>query len=843
MKLKHHLTAILLLWTIFPAAAQLPVFDGDKGKLAWSSDLARTFLTPTQIVWLSSESGKPVQNAPSILNKGICQAYLDPGKYLTLVNTTNDNSDILPKYQEVPQAQTSAKVLEYLPVHIQPVIGAWFWSENEFEPNGYKHFIDLANKHSCYDILSTAIRVPGRDITDIDVHNQVKLAVAYAKEKGIRIAFDLDPRLARRKFEAAYPDELQESLWLEEVPLSESKPVEVVVRSIDLSDHMTGSKTPYISLRGSLLRVYSYTKTIEGVEPATLKNITGACKVTVSSNDSLVVRLPANNGNNRQQACVMVSFTHLYPDVFAPHLQEFTREIIRAYSDVPMAGGMRDEWGFPPSIPAARMVSGKHFWYSGHYASAYAKKTGGRELLADCLLMYAGIKGQEKERQMAINHYMEMNLQRNSTLEDDFYNTIKEVFGADAAVVTHPTWYPYPDRLEYKKNGLDWWAATRDWAQTDELTPFAVRTALAKKWGSPVWYNQYYSTEGSHYGEELWSSVLAGGRINYHPLYPSKKTPRDKYLELLHGGLMLGESRVRLLNFISESPLDCPVAVIFGHPATMNWAGPYFEDPGMELVNSLWRVGIPTDLIPTSEIENGSIIVGEDGWIHYGKQRYTAVILYNPEFEKPSTAEFFNRAARGQTSLFRIGNWTRDFNGDAFDGATALPRQMASMTNTESVISKVSKVLKRLDIELQTPATRVLEGFGHVSSAPPTEGFCRLIDGTLIQVAGTSNSSGDLINSRMKIGKYTVAFNALGLAAVRLDKDGQVQALAAGGLKSFKTKDIDIQLDERVDLTFWRTNHGEFEGVIQGYDGEIPQPLLSVTQKWARLQRPVPMVE
>lgn len=744
------------------------------------------------------------------------------------------------KYQGAPEVHASAKVLEHLPHNVQPVIGAWFWSENEFKPGGYKHFIDQANEYSCYDIVSTGIRIPGRDITDIDVHNQVKLAVEYAKEKSIRIALGLDPRLARRKFEAAYPDELQESLWLKEITLLENKPVDAVVRSIDLSDHMTGRKTPYISLRGSLLRVYSYSKTTEGIDPGTVKDITGECKVTVSSRDSLIVRLPANSGNIGQQACVMVSFTHLYPDVFAPHLIEFTREIIRGYSDIALAGGMRDEWGFPPSTPANRMALGNHFWYSRHYALAYAQKTGGRDLLADCLLMYAGIKAQERERQMAINHYMEMNRQRNSELEDDFYHTIKDVFGADAVVVTHPTWYPYPDRLESKKNGLDWWVATRDWAQTDELTPFAVRTALAKKWDSPVWYNQYYSTERSRYAQELWSSVLAGGRINYHPLYPSKENPGDKYLELFRGNLMQGESRVRLLNFISRSPLNCPVAVVFGHPATMNWAGPYFEDPGMDLVDSLWRTGIPADLIPSSEIENGSLLIDGDGWIHYGKQRYAAVILYNPEFEKLSTAEFFNQASTGQTRLFQMGNWTRDFNGNTFDGVTALPREMTTAKDIKSVISEVSKVLKKRKIELQTPATRILEGFGHVSSAPGSDGFCRLIDGTLIQVAGTNDAAGDIVDSKIKIGKYDVAFNAVGVAAVRLDKNGQVQALAAGGLKLFKTRGVDIQLNERIDLAFWKNDRGEIEGVIQGREGEIPQSLLSITKDWIYLRRPAP---
>jgi len=747
------------------------------------------------------------------------------------------------KDQNSSTPQTSTKVLDHLPRDVQPVIGAWFWNKEDFNPDGYKHFIDQVNEHSCYDLLSTGIRMPGRDITDIDVHNQVKLAVEYAKEKGIKIALGLDPRLARRKFEAAYPDELQESLWLQEITLSENKSVEAVVRSIDLRDHMNGQKTPYISLRGSLLRVYSYAKTTGGIDPVTLKDITGECKVTVSSKDSLVVRLPANNINIQLQACVMVSFTQLYPDVFAPHLIEFTREIIRDYADVPLAGGMRDEWGFPPSTPVNRMALGNHFWYSGHYASAYAQKTGGRELLADCLLMYAGIKGQEKERQMAINYYMEMNWQRNSELEDGFYHAIKDVFGPDAVVVTHPTWYPYPDRLESKKNGLDWWVATRDWAQTDEVTPFAARTALAKKWGSSVWYNQYYSTERKNYERELWSSVLAGGRINYHPLYPSREKPADKYLELFRGNLMQGESRVRLLNFISKSPLDCPVAVVFGHPATMNWAGPYFEDPGMKLADSLWSIGIPADLIPSSEIENGNLLIDGDGWIHYGKQHYAAVILYNPEFEKLSTAEFFNQAANGQTSLFRIGNWTRDFNGDTFDGNAALPREMAVAKDIKSVVPEVSTIMKKRKIELQTPATRILEGFGHVSSAPPSQGFCRLTDGTLIQVAGTNNTAGDIIESKMKIGKYDVSFNAIGIAAVRLDKNGRVQAMAAGGLKFFRTRDFYIQLNKRIDLAFWKNEHGEFEGIIQGYEGEIPQSLLSITKKWVRLRASVPLLE
>ncbi|MCK3683466.1 hypothetical protein [Maribellus sp. YY47] len=732
-----------------------------------------------------------------------------------------------------------SKKLAHLPDDIQPVIGAWFWGENDFTADGYKASVDMFESYSCYDLLAVGIRRSGHDITDIDVHNQVKRAAEYAHEKGLKLALELDPRIARHKFQAMYPDELQQSLWLQEVPLSENEAVSTIVKSIDLSDHMTGNKVPYVSLSGALLRVYSYTKTSDGIDPNTLQDISDECKITVSTKDSLVVKLPAKHGYKELRACVMVTFTHLYPDVFAPHLIEFTRNIIDAYADVPLAGGMRDEWGFPPSTPADRMAGGNHFWYSNHYAEAYAKKTGGRELLADCLLMYAGIKGKEAERYGVINAYMELNRERNIELENDFYENIKKVFGPDAAVVTHPTWFPYPNKLEAKKNGLYWWAAKRDWAQTDEVTPFAARTAVAKKWGSPVWYNQYYGTQREAYEDELWSSVLAGGRINYHPLYPSDKSRQEKYTELLKGELMQGESRVRLLNFISESPLNCPVAVVFGHPSAMNWAGPYAEDLGMTLINRLWSEGIPADLIPTSEIENESMQIDEDGWITYGSQRYAAVVLYHPEFEKNSTSTFFQEASTGQTNLFRIGNWTRDFNGQLFDGNAALPSTMKISENIEDLIKKVQKILKKQKIELQTPASRLLSGFGYASNTPPTQGFCRLIDGTLIQVAAINHPSGDPIESKMKVGKYEVVFNALGVAAVRLDDNGQLEALAAGGLTFFKTGNLSIRLDKPVDLAIWTNDKGELEGVIQGEVEDVPQALLDITQNWTYINSPL----
>lgn len=744
---------------------------------------------------------------------------------------------LIPSLAQLQQTEQETSIR--LPDHVMPVLGCWFWRGTEFEPDGYMDFIDKAVIHSPYDVLVQSTRAYEKEVSQDKVFQQLKLAAEYAREKGIRMTVDLDIRLARRAFEAEYPDEMQEMLILEEVLLSMDDPVDVMVHSHDLVDHYTGNTTNYIPLSGTLLRVYAYNRGQGGVDPTSLMEITGSCVVLTASKDSVGVSIPSTHSSGRQYACVMVSFRHLAADVFAPHFLSFQREIIHRYADMPVVGISKDEWGFPPCFKNTT----NEFWYSEHRSLAYSKRTGGRDLLKDCLLMSFGIEGEDRERRMAINHFRQMSLLRNAAIENDFYLTAKEVFGPDALVLVHPTWYPYPDFREYKKNGLDWWMATRDWAQTDELTPFGVRTSLAKKWGSPVWYNMYYADNLADYERSVWTHALGGGRINYHSVYPDRGIYQDRDLELLKGDLMRAESRIRLLNYISKSPLDCQVAVIFGHARTMNWDGPLYDDVGMGLVDSLWRLGYPADLIPSSEIQHKQLTIDDEGWIKYGPQRYATVVLYHPEYEAPQTAEFFNKAVDGSTCMFRIGDWTQDFNARDFDGNASLPPSMVVMDNIDSLIPEVLKVLKTNGVEPVTPAIMLTETNFPKSSSPPPSGFSRLTDGTLIQIAGRDKVSGDPIHSIHEINGHKVSIDAIGVAAVRLDKNGNVEAMAAGGLESFNGPGLKLKLDVRLDLALWINDKGKWEGVIQGWEEDIPSALLNITMDWSRLAIPIPYSE
>ena len=259
-------------------------------------------------------------------------------------------------------------------------------------------------------------------------------------------------------------------LRIREVELSATGEVHLTITADVLEDHYTYGTTPYVPVASRLVRVFSYRKPAGGGVPESVEDITARCHLTESATNRVVVAIPGDATTPGRHAAALVAFAHFTPDVFAPHLLEFQRAILRQYADVPLAGACKDEWGFPPCFDGN--PAHNDFWFSRAHAAAYVRATRGRDLARDCLLMSLGERGRERERQAAINHYQQLAWQRNAAVEEDYYRAVKEVFGASAIVATHPTWWPNADLREIKKNGLDWWAVRRDIAQTDETTPF-----------------------------------------------------------------------------------------------------------------------------------------------------------------------------------------------------------------------------------------------------------------------------------------------------------------------------------------------------------------------------------
>ena len=234
-----------------------------------------------------------------------------------------------------------------------PVFGVSHIRENEFSTENYKQQIDEANEKTPYNFLIPFMRFPNHDINEQVVHDYLKRAAEYAYQKGgVQLVPDLDVRNGRRAFQKKYPDELQKMLRILEVKLSGANATEIMISSLDLEDHMTGGHH-YYPQEGKVLRVYAYQKVDGSINPGILQDITSNCEIIFTSGDSVKVKLPAQNKLRSEitHASVMVAFTHLYPDIFGPHLMQFQREIIEQYKDTRIIGVCKDEWGHPAYFP------------------------------------------------------------------------------------------------------------------------------------------------------------------------------------------------------------------------------------------------------------------------------------------------------------------------------------------------------------------------------------------------------------------------------------------------------------------------------------------------------------
>lgn len=216
--------------------------------------------------------------------------------------------------------------------------------------------------------------------------------------------------------------------------------------------------------------------------------------------------------------------------------------------------------------------------------------------------------------------------------------------------------------------------------------------------------------------------------------------------------------------------------------------------------------------------------------------------------KKSQHRPFFEKAGNNKTALFRIGNWTRTFNGEPIDGNKLLPENMLEVPDYEVAFEKVLEVLKVREVQAQTPATAILDsnyfklrGYEHTSYFPPNTGFSRLIDGTHLLIAGTKNVSGDTIQSNFKIKDFDVSVDAIGVVGVRLDDDGNLDALVASDLSRFKVGDFSITLDKRMDIALWKNQKNKWEGVIQiDKEEKVPDELMKITDNWTFLHLPIP---
>lgn len=680
-----------------------------------------------------------------------------------------------------------------------PRLGCWFLGDAEmFTDEGADAFLTSIAETGSFNLLSTSTRYDV-EVTDPKIHDFFKRAAENAQSKGLGLLLDLDIRMARRAFEAEFPNRYQQKLIFAETPIIPDAPTVLSLQAETLTDHYTGNSIPYLVRSSRPVGAWSYEKTESGeIVPESIQDVTDKIQADPKTPNQITITLEGESPT--RFLSVAGTFDYLYPDLFSPELIPFEKRILRQYADVPLAGACKDEWGFPPCFNVESAQN--EFWFSPTMADAYQARFSGRNLLLDLFGVFRPRQGAASEPAETLDRYNRLCFDRHVEIETEYAQTLHEVFGPDAMAATHPSWWPWPDAHEFKKNTLSWWAVPRDWAQTDECVPFACRSSLAKRTGR-FWTNMFYAHLPAPYADDHWGGVLAGGRVNIHPLYPPQQdAPQGGYriLPILDSGILEARRAIRLHDFISTAPVDSPAAVVFGHFGAMNFARPIYNrvaTAGVGLCDSIMAAGYPVDFTPSSEAASGrwSVI---DGCAAYGEQPYRVVVLFG---ESDSDRNDFD--------------WLRTNIFDHAPKTTVLSVSADADTDTLNAAAKeVAALLHKENIEPVTPAVTVTQ-WGRTLMQPPRSGYGRLLDGTRLWTAASDSVAGDrMCIANETFGAKTVSFTATGLCACRFDADGELIALAAAKLESFTAGDFHVAFETPTDFAIQRAADGTWSGVI-----------------------------
>ncbi len=380
----------------------------------------------------------------------------------------------------------------------------------------------------------------------------------------------------------------------------------------------------------------------------------------VKTEDGFEVEIAVPGAREGDTLAAAVGFPQPIPDLAHPKLIPYFRRMARHAAELGADGVFSDEWGFDvilkivqPNPYDDRQLNLRHIPYSKYMEARYQERYGedlGRAMLD---LFYAG----SDRRRELVDRYLRLLREICTQNEEEMYAVVKQELGTDAFWGVHPTWWGSVDKqnFEFFKNGFYWWDAKRDYAQTDEAVAYAIRTALAHRFQSPIWYNMWYSMgtrDIRTYYTESWNNLRYGGRTHYLGYEcPNEAVVLDLRPKGLLESIEKMDKRIRLFDGVDSQP-DCRVLLLFGFEAVSNWADIGLEIPWkpenprlmkvLQTADQMFRE-VLCDLVPSYSVENGSLYINGNGKVQYGNQEYDAVIALYPN----GMTEQANRFLRG----------------------------------------------------------------------------------------------------------------------------------------------------------------------------------------------------
>lgn len=527
----------------------------------------------------------------------------------------------------------------------------WKWEDETLRSDLRGKVNDLCDRFDLGSIFIGLHWIRHRFV-DSQVQDALKLVTDEFHRRGVRVISEACPRNEAATFFDTHPEAVAYLTAATEISLDDAGRGEAEVKTPMVSHYWRTIE----HVKPCILAAFLVDKTGEGTYAAgSAEAVPTAASITPGEPVSHV-RFDAGARGAGRHAVVFVGIPQTIPDLASDDFGEFYAMLLRTVKKAGVDGVMSDEWGYDvildventdsdPQAYRRRELFMEHLTYSDRFAARY-RQVCGRDLKQDLLRLFYVEDGRRDLSVRCVNAYHTTFRAIMRGNDDTMYDLCKKILGPDAFYGVHPTWWGnnYLQNFEGFKNALYWWEARRDIAQVDEIVIMAIRTALAHKWGGNTWYNMWYSMgtrDIQTYYRDTWNNVRFGGRTHYL----GYECPNEAVvLELKPQGLLESieqmDARVRMIDDVQNAMPDCRVLVLFGMQNCLNW---HYDDrvrppwyprhkmltPVLQCADSIFGQTL-CDLVPTTEIENGSLFV-DGGKARYGTQDYDAVVLLAPD--------------------------------------------------------------------------------------------------------------------------------------------------------------------------------------------------------------------
>ena len=462
-------------------------------------------------------------------------------------------------------------------------------------------------------------------------------------------------------------------------PIPDPKKAAALVNDIELVTDGNGfveyTHTPkwarkkIMPIYSEIIKAFTFDKTGEGFyREDSLTDVTEKILITDSRTNKLSFEIDLGEENKNKNVFVLLAQYYNYPSV--ADAWDNMKNLIDAYSDIPLDGLCLDEYGYM-LLNTSDMESefrGRH--YSKGMKRYYEEKSG---IDLDRLLFdmrYAPEK-KEKIRIKAINTYFEKLRVFPLEIEKKAYAYAKKLFGKDAYISCHNTFHNKLDSDEIWRTACNWWDIPRDFGHTDENIGFPVRWGVMLACNNPIMFDMYYSKKSETHYDHIVNGAPYNCREFHHAFNDFYWGTSFTDVEFLKNIRKLDETVASLNDFQTVYP-KMDMLVVYGAAAQNNWypdydARSFWDIDGTLQIqmkcDELWKAGYRCALVPDYAIEDGRITLKDDK-ICFGGYEFTHCLFLYPKYAKKETYEFLNRADESGVKIAVVGKSGIDFEGN-----------------------------------------------------------------------------------------------------------------------------------------------------------------------------------